>query len=99
MDSNAKIVLNILIVLLSKSAASLHVSRMKMKPCGCLESAEIELCFFLPLKAALNLDFVTQLPQGDNGLSKPASPPSLSMGLTFPQLYSNIFEYEKSQLN
>lgn len=46
---------------------------------------------FLPPKAALSLDFVTQLPQGDNGLSEPSPPTPLSIGLTFLAVILNSF--------
>ena len=58
---------------------SFHVCGVKVKPCGCFQGAEIEPGISPGTRStALNLDFVTQLPQGDNGLSKPSlsSPPS-----------------------
>lgn len=56
-----------------------HVCGVILKPCGCFQGAEIELGISPGTHSAcLNLDFVTQLPLGNNGLSKPSlsrSPP------------------------
>lgn len=50
---------------------SFHICGGEVKPCGCFYGAEMEPGISPGAhSAALNLDFVTQLPGGDNGLSK-----------------------------
>lgn len=63
----------ILTVTYSNLRFSFHVCGGKVKPCGCFQGAEIEPGISPGTRSAtLNLDFVTQLPRGDNGLSKPS---------------------------
>ncbi len=55
----------------SKLGFSFHVCGVKVKPFGC--SPDIEPAVFLGTRsAALHLDFVTQLPRGNNSLSEPS---------------------------
>lgn len=64
---------SILTVTYSDLKFSFHVYGVKVKPCGCFQGAEIEPGISPGTHAAtLYLDFVTQLPRGDNGLSKPS---------------------------
>lgn len=63
----------VLTVTYSNLRFSFHVCGGKVKCCGCFQGAEIEPGISPGTRsAALNLDFVTQLPRGDNGLSKPS---------------------------